>query len=246
MKLKPRHSSSLGPSLGQILGWSFFVVASLAGLLYVVYPGENIFFDPKKEKYPPIPDSVLLYPPLEFLTFDASRRGQGIELRWTAANDASPESSFYEVEKISEGRFLTLATLEAQGEPWEVQTFRFVDSFPHFWASYRLKKVNSDGGFIYSSPLSFASTGEEPAFSATPSSEGDRILLRFNPQPLPRKIWFQLFSSDHQLIYEKKLKLASKEPDTQLQTGHLESGIYLLFARGEDGSVFKTQKIILP
>jgi len=224
MKLKPRHSPSLGPGLGQILGWSILVVASLAGLLYMVFPGENNFFDPKKEKYPPLPDSVLLYRPLEFLTFDASRRGQGIELRWTAAYDASPKSSFYEVEKISEGRFLTLATLEAQGEPWEVQTFRFVDSFPHFRASYRLKKVNSDGSFIYSSLLTFASTREGPAFSATPSSEGDCILLRFNHQPLPRKILFQLFSADRELIYEKKLKLASREPDTQLPTGHYLHG----------------------
>jgi len=89
--------------------------------------------------------------PVTFTSFKATNENNRIRLEWTTAQEQN--SSHFEVEKSSDGvSFRSIGTKTAAGNSATPRQYSFIDESPFAGSNYyRLRQVDLDGHFIYSS-----------------------------------------------------------------------------------------------
>lgn len=90
--------------------------------------------------------------PVEFVYFEGRANDYGVDLEWMTASET--DNSHYEVEKSLDGsQFVNIATVSAVGNSQQLTTYHYVDYTQGNAATlyYRLKQVDNDGQFSYSS-----------------------------------------------------------------------------------------------
>ncbi len=95
------------------------------------------------------PDDDVL--PVELIAFDASSKGQAIELQWTTASEIN--NDYFTIERSTgDGNFHELGTVEGSGNTNQVIHYTFTDHgyTPGATAYYRVKQTDYDGTFSYS------------------------------------------------------------------------------------------------
>jgi hypothetical protein len=93
--------------------------------------------------------------PVEFLSFDAKRVNEKVNLTWVTASEIN--NSHFEVERsVDNNRFEQIGTVKGNGTTSMMNTYRLVDNIKTIINSnattvyYRLKQVDYDGEFAYS------------------------------------------------------------------------------------------------
>ena len=119
--------------------------------------------------------------PVTLASFNASKEGNTASLKWTTSVETN--SGYFDVQHSGDGKnWIKLATIEAQGESKELITYNYTHSSPFAVNLYRLKMVDLDGTFAYSSIKSLKFDGEEQ-MNIFPNPTTDRIKLSSN-QPI--------------------------------------------------------------
>ena len=97
--------------------------------------------------------------PVEYLSFDGVNLGKENHLNWLTASETN--NAFYEVEKMHENQiqFSKIGRVEAAGTVTSTQQYKFVDAQPTAGINYyRLKQVDQDGSYSYSSVIAIESS----------------------------------------------------------------------------------------
>nr|MCU0388594.1 T9SS type A sorting domain-containing protein [Chitinophagaceae bacterium] len=135
-----------------------------------------------------------------------------------------------EVERSTDGtRFALIgdATCRNLAAP---QTYRFTDMNPGKGTFYyRLKQVDKDGKFEYSA-VRKVSFGEDAIIKVYPNPVRDVMQMA----SVPGNSDIRLFDATGRLV----LQTRSAQPVTQMQVGHLSSGIYELMITTITGERF--------
>lgn len=96
--------------------------------------------------------------PVEYLSFDGVNLGKENHLNWLTASETN--NAFYEIEKMHENQiqFSKIGQVEAAGTVTSTQQYQFVDAQPTAGINYyRLKQVDQDGSYSYSSVIAIES-----------------------------------------------------------------------------------------
>lgn len=124
------------------------------------------------------PNPIIL--PLKFTSFSANTKGQGVELKWTTANEVNVKQ--FVVEKSSDGAtFKPLATIQAQGPATFENHYVAADELSNHNVSYRIKSVDLDGKVNYTvTKTIFAGTNVSMGVNVFPNPAIDVVNLSFN------------------------------------------------------------------
>ena len=94
--------------------------------------------------------------PIELLSFNAFARASTVELEWATASEL--DNDHFMVERSIDGNsFSAIGRVEGSGTSSTVTAYKLIDTAPFRGVGYyRLKQVDSDGSFTYSSTVAVA------------------------------------------------------------------------------------------
>ncbi len=94
--------------------------------------------------------------PIELLSFNAFARASTVELEWATASEL--DNDYFMVERSIDGNsFSAIGRVEGSGTSSAVTAYKLIDTAPFRGVGYyRLKQVDSDGSFTYSSTVAVA------------------------------------------------------------------------------------------
>ncbi len=171
--------------------------------------------------------------PLSLINFTAQKVKLNVQLAWQTSQEVN--TSYFAVEKSSNGiSFNTFQTVTANGSSNTIQFYSATDANPYTGTSwYRLKMVDKDGRFAYSSTI--------------PVTYSVNSLLTVNPNPVTDRlnIWLQAGSNSKstlqltdingRVLLSKQLSLTSGANSLSIPVGQYAKGTYLLvIVQGDD------------
>ncbi|HVG14857.1 MAG TPA: T9SS type A sorting domain-containing protein [Chitinophagaceae bacterium] len=172
--------------------------------------------------------------PVVFVGFDVRKAASGVQLIWKVGGEENVAR--YEVEKSTDGRsFTTLATVSKTGR----DTYTYLDANNNGTAYYRIRNVDNDGKFKYST-IARIIDGKTS------------IVLKVFPQPVLNQLTVQhpvitgnglisVSGADGRVI--KSLKPAIGSMQTYIDMNSLQKGMYMIrFDAGNDS--VETMKVI--
>ena len=116
--------------------------------------------------------------PVELSAFNASLRGESVELLWETATELNNEK--FIVESSTEGEvFFSIGEIQGAGTVTEAQKYRFVHHTPSAGINYyRLKQLDLDGTFAYTKVLAVNAPGVKD-MRAFPNPVQDKLYLQY-------------------------------------------------------------------
>ena len=162
--------------------------------------------------------------PVELMSFSASvTPNQQVQLQWITASEINNHR--FEIERSVDGEaWSKIGTIEGHGTTSNHQQYQFIDESPLKGRSYyRLKQVDLDGTFTYSSieSVSLVSTEELIAVFPNPVVDKVQIQLKQNYQDIA----IQLMNTKGQVLKAVQLKNQSY---FELEMKDLSSGVYFI------------------
>jgi Secretion system C-terminal sorting domain len=123
--------------------------------------------------------------PVELSGFSVAKKDNGAVINWATATEINNE--WFEIERSTDGKeFTTIALLGGNGTTAEKSNYSFTDKLKNVTASvvyYRLKQIDIDGNFTYSSVRTLKLTNENAkaaAINIFPNPVTDHFKLSVN------------------------------------------------------------------
>jgi hypothetical protein len=243
------YSTGVTPPPGSVLEWhtglptsSTTLVSnpsaiSVSGTYYAVFrAGEDgdICYSPASDPIIVIIRKCQL--PVKLISFAAAVKEQTTVLTWATVEETN--SDRFEVEKSSDSKnWIKVGTKSSAGESKGNLNYSFVDQTPAAGINYyRLKMIDKDATFAYSSIVHVNFVGELAYVYPNPTSG----LLKFNASGSSYPESAQLLNTSGKAVYEFRQIPAD---GIQLK-GVVSKGIYLLKISHNDGTQ-ATHKIIV-
>ena len=164
--------------------------------------------------------------PVTFLNFDGKLIDNRAQLTWSTATEVSNKG--FEVQKSSDGqRFAGIGFVAGSGTSSLVNNYNFTDIKVLSGSNYyRLKQVNIDGSFNYSSTIRLDFKKFGWAIFGNPVSSSSWIQLQVAKTS---NIVFQIFTVDGRLVKTiNKGTVSEGTYSVPLNFGNAPSGIYIV------------------
>ncbi|SEJ00577.1 Por secretion system C-terminal sorting domain-containing protein [Dyadobacter sp. SG02] len=170
--------------------------------------------------------------PVTLVSFEAKAEGQTALLNWATTMETN--SDRFEIERSQNGRsWVKIGTKRSRGESSVLVRYDFTDANPAAGENlYRLKMIDFDGTFAYSS-LQSLTFGEGNLVPVYPNPAN--AFITFKNAAQIREVSVRNLSGAH-VLGTRKLEGGS------LDVSGLEAGLYLIIVTNTDGSV-TTSKI---
>ncbi|MEM8888676.1 MAG: T9SS type A sorting domain-containing protein [Bacteroidota bacterium] len=171
--------------------------------------------------------------PVEWLSFTGEEIDQSISLEWSTANELN--NDHFVIEKSTDGTFFRkIGEVDAVGNSQEIQNYQFSDLSPgQGILYYRLKQIDIDGAFSYSTVLELSVEGAQQV-SLYPNPVSDRLEVRGSGKELivysilGQKLKYQRLNSEFELI----------------DLSDLQQGTYLIQVLGENQQILEAKRIM--
>ena len=189
-----------------------------------------------------LPGNEELPPPLPvtWVSFEAQKKGEASDLRWTTAQEFN--NAGFKVERSTDGRlFQTIGSVDASVTSRELNTYTFIDQTPARGMNYyRIKQTDVDGKVNYSPvrSLSFNTTGFYVRSWPNPVTESLYIEL---PADATVEGEIQLVNSTGIVVMSEKFGNAVQQ--TTLDMSRIDGGIYSLVVRSGENRI--VEKIVV-
>jgi len=185
--------------------------------------------------------------PIELIDFDVRQQEDAVALSWTTAWETN--NARFEIERSTDAKhFSPIYSLSGAGNSQEPITYRAIDTQPLQGRTYyRLKQIDFDGKFAYSSIVDIEVHLQAQSFNIYPNPLNKTAtvnfeLTGFNPnQPLNVSI---RDLNGKILFHQKSIADASGSVYQQLhETQNLASGLYLVSV--DDGLKMETKSLVI-
>lgn len=160
--------------------------------------------------------------PVELVSFSAAATGRGVELNWQTATEVNNHG--FEIERTEtdgtrnhSGKWQNIGFVAGSGNTNNARSYSFLDKFPASGkVMYRLKQIDSDGGFVYSTeiPVSVSAPMEFALLQNYPNPFNPATTIKYS---LPENSYIKL--EVYSTLGEKLLTLA----DGDKSAGNYES-----------------------
>ncbi|MEO1448747.1 MAG: T9SS type A sorting domain-containing protein, partial [Bacteroidota bacterium] len=174
--------------------------------------------------------------PIELLSFTASRTGDQIALDWSTSRETGNDFFVVERRGASEDTFTLIGIKPGAGYSTSVRTYNFLDSSPPAQrVLYRLKQVDFNGKFSYSSTIEIGLSREnEASINLFPNPASATLTVQIKaPQPSSAQI--ELIDLQGQSLSTTIVPIQSGQAQSTLLLADLSSGVYFVRARLSDG-----------
>jgi len=181
------------------------------------------------------PDAPL---PVELTTFTARRDGEGALLTWTTASEQG--NAGFEVQHLvgdpASGLYEPLGFVEGAGTTSQMQTYRFhTDRLPVGTHRFRLKQVDTDGSFTYSTTVPLQVTLADRfrllAPRPNPATDGAHLRLAVEQSQSVRVTVVDLLGREVAVAFDSTLPA---QRERAIRVGHgLPAGTYFIRVNGE-------------
>ncbi|HET7898087.1 MAG TPA: T9SS type A sorting domain-containing protein, partial [Flavisolibacter sp.] len=172
--------------------------------------------------------------PVTFIGFEAKKANSAVQLTWKVAGETNVVR--YEIEKSDDGRnFVTVGNIQSNGG----STYTFTDPINNGTAFYRIKNVDNDGKYKYSSIVRITNGKSEIVLTAFPQPVLSQLTLQHPVTSVDALI--RLSTVDGRIV--KTIKPSNGSMQTSVDMSSLQPGLYLLHFNGGDGNT-QTLKVV--
>lgn len=175
--------------------------------------------------------------PVTWLYVNGAWQNNTALIRWATASESNTSS--FEIEYSSNGiSFSNIGTIAAAGNSSGTIHYKFLHNAPTIGTNYyRIKQIDLDGKFIYSSIIAIQNTGSQARIIITPNPVQKEVSLFFS-NTSTKKI--QLLNMSGNILLTEKINGANSTH--RLNMSNFIPGIYILRIQIENG--IETHKII--
>lgn len=174
---------------------------------------------------------TLIYPeqalPVEFISFDVSKADNGVQLSWKVGVEVNVKH--YEVERSTDGViYKKIGTVNAT----QNSSYNFTDLQPvNGVAYYRVRNVDQDGAFKYTTVVKYKNELSSSSFKAFPTTT--RGLVTFQHPSVAGKALITINNLEGRTL--RSIAPASGSFSTSIDLSAYPTGTYLLRYQGENG-----------
>ena len=163
--------------------------------------------------------------PVTLITFNGNLNNNDIRLNWKTSVEQN--SKYFSIEKSQDGtNFSAIGQVTAKGINSSVNNYDFTDKQVNDFNYYRLKMVDVDGRFTYSSTILIKDLNLSQHMWVGNNPFHDIINIRFAKVP-QRSIKIELLNASGAKVYFKEFA-RSNVIDVNVSGMNLASGVYLL------------------
>lgn len=192
--------------------------------------GENITFDDFMTN-----GTTALAPlPVSFIGFDAKKIGSAVLLTWKVAGEENVNR--YEVERSDDGlTFATISSITHGGR----DTYVYTDASNRSSAYYRIKNVDEDGKYKYSTILRISNGKSEILLKAFPQPVQSQLTIQY--PNVSGKALISVSTADGKLV--RSLTPPSGSMQASIDMSGLQKGLYIIRLDAGDGNA-RTLKVV--
>jgi len=185
--------------------------------------------------------------PVSLTEFIAKATGKNADLTWKTAQEQN--NAFFEVQHSTNGRsFETVGKVEGKGTTTQSQSYAFThfELNPSVIHYYRLKQVDFDGKFEYSSIRSVQLEGYQgiSLFASTQDNRNVKAIVNYGDDQLAKTAKVSLVDLSGRTLSTQQMELENGQNPVEFQTSALSSGLYLI--RLENEAKTQAVKVALP
>ena len=163
--------------------------------------------------------------PVTLITFTGNLNDNGIRLNWKTSVEQN--SKYFSIEKSQDGtNFSQIVQVAAKGINLSVNNYDFTDKQVNEYNYYRLKIVDADGKFTYSSTILIKDVNVSQHIWVGSNPFHDIINIRFAKVP-QQNIKIELMNAGGAKVYFKEFA-SSNVINLNVSGLNLSSGVYLL------------------
>lgn len=163
--------------------------------------------------------------PVNFTGFYAKKVNSNVALTWNVAFEQNVAG--YEVQRSSDGsNFTKIGFVNANQAP----SYSFTDSKAIAVAYYRIKSIDNDGSYKYSSIVSLKGQQSDVVLKAFPMPVQNELTIQYSSANSNSRI--DILSADGRMI--KSISLLSGSQETKVDLSSAKAGVY--FARFDNGN----------
>lgn len=180
--------------------------------------------------------------PVSWLDFTARRTGEKtVQVQWSTASEVNNKE--FQVEKSRDGvSFELIGTVNAGGNGSGVQQYIFNDLKPFPGVSYyRLKQVDKDGKFKYSSIAKVTIDQDRSLYSLSPNPANSKTTLSIYKEM--KQVNVKLMDVSGKTAYSFSKQVINAGETIELPVSQLAKGYYLVIIESEAGRF--TEKLIV-
>ncbi|MBA2746320.1 MAG: T9SS type A sorting domain-containing protein [Flavisolibacter sp.] len=171
--------------------------------------------------------------PVKFGAFTARPATSGVQLNWTI--DAEENTSGYQVERSADGRnYTSLATVTATG----ARSYAHIDTKPLAEGYYRIKAVDFDGKFGYSTVVRVKGNESAVVVKAFMSNQ-NQLTIQHDAAPVGSRI--SVTTADGRLI--RNVAVANGAQQTSVDVSTAKAGLLIVRFEATNGQA-ETIKIV--
>ncbi|MEL6674260.1 MAG: FG-GAP-like repeat-containing protein [Bacteroidota bacterium] len=182
--------------------------------------------------------------PVEWLDFTALKQGTDVKLDWTTSRETN--SDYFEVERSSDGRlFVQLGKVAAAGNSQSVRAYNFTDQGVEGkltgTIAYRLRQVDIDGSFSYSSIVEVRLDASELDWEVYPNPVLHTLTIAAPSQWYQHQVKLELTQLNGQLVRSESFE--GNQSAFDLDLSQLPAGLYMVkISNGEETLSRQIQK----
>lgn len=163
--------------------------------------------------------------PVNFTGFYVKKINSNVSLTWNVAFEQNVNG--YEIQRSADGaNFTKIGFVTANQSP----SYNFTDSKPIAVAYYRIKSIDNDGSYKYSSIVSLKGQQSDVVLKAFPMPVQNELTIQYSSVNNNSKI--DILSADGRMI--KSISLVNGSQETKVDLSSAKAGVYL--ARFDSGN----------
>ena len=157
--------------------------------------------------------------PVNFIGFYAKKANSGVSLTWNVC--AEMNVSGYEIQRSTDGNSFSKIGFVPAGSQ---SSYSFTDSKPTATAYYRIKSIDIDGGYKYSTIVGIKDGQSNVVLKAFPTPVQNQLTVQHSSAISSGKI--EVLSVDGRLI--KSLSLSAGVQQTSVDLSSAKAGVYII------------------
>lgn len=175
--------------------------------------------------------------PVTLIRFDAKKEERAVQLTWTTT--AETGSDFFEVQQSNDSKsWKPVGEVKSGGESNTERQYQFADKMPGRGMNYyRLRMVDKDGSYAYSSIRSVNFNNQSPA-GVYPNPASSMLSIDADNWENVEKL--EIIRADGQTVYS-----SGKMPDKNIDVKSLANGTYIVRLIRKDGSTDRLKAVIV-
>jgi hypothetical protein len=196
----------------------------------------NIFLDIDDSNF-----TITASLPVTWLSFTGQLQGADVLLKWSTTSELN--NDYFEVERSADGvNFTQIGTVAPGDHPLSIQNYSFTDNNPLGGVDYyRLKQVDKDGDYHYSSIVQINVPQASALWLVYPNPATSKTSVAVKTDL--NNVQIMLSNSNGQTVYSLNLPKASAGQSIDIPLSNLAKGIYVLKMQSDQGT--KTDKIVV-